>query len=323
MNKNTISAESSVVVAVPDEKGFDRYEVVMAACGQLVREYDAGTGELKWGNCLGDVLGYSPEELRGGIAQWEEMIHPGDREKVLRMFKIAEQNLTSFHLQYRLLHKNRTYRWVQDRGEFTTAGLRKTVRMIGLMQDVTAQRRIEKELQENEARYRSLFKKNQAAMLMIDPETAAIVDANLGACVFYGYPYEKMLKLKMTDISTLPEEEVKAGMQRVLGEQANYACSRHRLADGQVRDVEVYSGPLFMRDKKLLYSIMHDITERKRAEEALRQSNLQLRELHNQKNEFLGRAAHDLRNPIAVIQNSSLILSRYLQRKFIRKTERI
>jgi PAS domain-containing protein len=59
------------------------------------------------------------------------------------------------------------------------------------------------------------------------------------------------------------------------------------LANGQIRDVEVYSGPLFMHGKQLLYSIIHDITERKMAEEALQRSNDQLRELNNQKNEFL------------------------------------
>ncbi len=289
----------------------NRYERVIAVSGQIVREYDVSTGDIRWSDCLEQVLGYSPDEMRGGIAQWEEMMHPEDREKVLRMLKIAHKYQTPFDAQYRLRHKNGAYRWIHDRGNFATDGPGKTVRMTGMMQDITTHRRTEKELQESEACYHCMFKKNQAAMLMVDPETAAIVDANLGACVFYGYPYEKMLKLKMTDINASPAEEVKTEMQRVLAEQQNHFYYRHRLANGQIRDVEVYSGPLFMDGKQLLYSIIHDITERKQAEKALQQSNEQLRELNSQKNEFLGMAAHDLRNPIAVIQNSSLILSRY------------
>lgn len=304
----------------------NRFELMITASGQLMYEYDIGTGNMIWGAIIEQVLGYSPDEMQGGFAQWEEMIHPEDRDKVLRMLNIVENNLAPFNAQYRFRHKDGSYRWIHNRGDFMIGESGKAMRMIGMMQDITARRQVEKELQEGEARYHSLFKKNQAAMLMIDPETAAIVDANLGACVFYGYPYEKMLRLKITDINTLPAEEVKTEMQRALTEQHNHFYYRHRLANGQIRDVEVYSGPLFMRGKQLLYSIIHDITERKLAEEALRQSNDQLRELNNQKNEFLGMAAHDLRNPIAVIQNSSSVLSRYLsenlsekQKEFLKK----
>jgi two-component system cell cycle sensor histidine kinase PleC len=321
-------------VSIADHKNIEeeiaiwknRYELVIAASGQLVYEYDIGTGDILWGTILQQVLGYSPDEMRGGIAQWEGMIHSEDRDKVIRMLNIVKKNLKPFDAQYRFRHKDGTYRWVHDRGNFTIDGEGKAVRMISLMQDITSTRETQKELQESEARYHSLFKKNLAAMLVIDPETADVVDANLAACVFYGYTYGKMLKLKMMDVNTLGTEETKAEIQRALTEQHAHFYYQHRLANGQIRDVEVYSGPLFMHGKQLLYSIIHDITERKLAEEALRQSNDQLRELNNQKNEFLGMAAHDLRNPIAVIQNSSSVLSRYSsenlsekQKEFLKK----
>jgi PAS domain S-box-containing protein len=296
-------------------------ESLIEASGQLVFEYHIGTGDIMWGLHLEQVLGYSPDEMGGGMVQWKEMIHPDERDKVLRTLKIVEKYLTPFDAQYRIRHKNGAYRWVHHRGNFVMGRQGKGMYMIGMIQDITARREVEKELQESEARYHSLFKKNQAAMLMIDPETTAIVDANLAACVFYGYPYEKMLKLKIPDINTLTTEGVKTEMQRALTEQSNHFYYQHRLANGQIRDVEVYSGPLFMRGKQWLYSIIHDITERKLAEEALHRSNDQLRELNNQKNEFLGMAAHDLRNPIAVIQNASLVLSKYSSENLSQKQQ--
>jgi PAS domain S-box-containing protein len=335
MNENSSSpAELCIVADIAELKKAEgeiaawknRYELLIGASGQVMHEYDVSTGDIIWGARLEQVLGYSPDEMRGGISQWEEMIHPEDRVKALRMLKIAEKNLTSFDVQYRFRHKDGSYRWIHDWGNFMTDDSGKARRMIGIMQDITAYRKAEKELEESEERYNSLFKKNLAAMLMIDPKTATIVDANLGACVFYGYPYEKIINLKLTDINTLAEEEIKTKIHLAMTEQHNHFYYQHRLANGQIRDVEVYSGPLFMRGKQLLYSIIHDITERKRAEEALQQSNDQLRELNNQKNEFLGMAAHDLRNPIAVIQNSSSVLSRYSsenlsekQKEFLKK----
>ena len=335
MNENpTNTAETDLVPEVIGHSKAEeeiaawrsRYELVVEASGQLAYEYDLCTGDMIWGSRVEQLLGYRQNEMRGGIAQWEEMIHPEDRDKVLRMLKIIRKHSTPFDAEYRFRYKDGSYRWVHDRGAIMTGGPAKGTRMIGLMQDVTGRKQAEKELKESEARYHSLYKKNQAAMLMIDPETTTVMDANLAACVFYGYPYEKMLKMKMTDINVLAAEEVRNAMARALAEQEKHFHFQHRLANGQVRDVEVYSGPLFMRGKQLLYSIIHDITERKLAEEALRQSNEKLIELNNQKNEFLGMAAHDLRNPIAVIQNSSLILLRYSsenlsekQKEFLKK----
>src|SRR3972149_4487140 len=152
----------------------NRYEIVIAASGQLTYEYDVSTGDIIWGSRLEQVLGYSPGEMQGGITQWESLIHPEDRDKVLRMMKIVEKYSTPFDAQYRFRHKDGSYRWLHDRGNLTTVGIEKSMRLIGLIQDITPLKQAGKELQESEARYQSLFKKNQAAMLMIDPQTTAI-----------------------------------------------------------------------------------------------------------------------------------------------------
>lgn len=223
MNENPLSiTELSTVSDIAERKKVEeeiikwktRYELLGVASGHLVYEYDVRTGSIVWGSHLKQVLGYALHEMQGGMTQWEEMIHPEDRQKVFRMLKIVEKYLTPFDALYRFRHKDGSYHWIQDRGNLMTDEAGKATCLIGMMQDITAFKLTERELKESEARYHSLYKKNQAAMLMIDPETTDIVDANLGACVFYGYPNEKMLKLKMTDLSTQPKEEVKAEMQR-------------------------------------------------------------------------------------------------------------
>jgi|GEM_PF-405193 len=120
--------------------------------------------------------------------------------------------------------------------------------------------------------YSSLFQKNHAVMLIIDPRDGRIVDANQAAIRFYGYTARKLKTLRISDINMLDAGEVSRKMDQAVKKGRRYFIFQHRLADGTIHDVEVYSGPVTVKGRKLLYSIVHDITERKQAEDKLRDS---------------------------------------------------
>jgi len=141
-----------------------------------------------------------------------------------------------------------------------------------LKQEIAMRAQTEEKLRESEQRYRSLFKNNHAVMLLIDPESADIRDANPAACSFYGWSHEELTSMKITDINMLSQEQVFQEMKRAKSEERRHFFFRHRLANEEVRDVEVYSGPIRLRGRELLYSIIHDITDRKRTEQELRNS---------------------------------------------------
>jgi len=130
-------------------------------------------------------------------------------------------------------------------------------------------KQIEEVLAESEGRYKSLFENNHSIMLLIDPESADIVDANPAAISYYGWSDEELSSKKITDINMLTEGQVLQEMEQSKKEHRKLFYFRHRLANGDIRDVEVYSGPIKLHGKQLLYSIIHDISERKKAEEAL------------------------------------------------------
>jgi PAS domain S-box-containing protein len=142
--------------------------------------------------------------------------------------------------------------------------------------DITGRRQAESDLQASEARYRSLFQNNHAVMLLINPATGDIVDANPAASAFYGYTHAELISRKITDINKLPTDHVFKEMQLAKSSQRRQFFFRHRLAGGEVRDVEVFSGPIRVKNQSLLYSIIHDITARKQAEEALRMKQEEL-----------------------------------------------
>lgn len=119
---------------------------------------------------------------------------------------------------------------------------------------------------ERENLYHNLFHGSKATKLLIDPADGKIVDANMAAIDFYGWTLNELRSMNIRDINTLPPDEVTAEMERARRESRNHFLFRHRVASGDVRDVEVHSGPLSYRNRQLLYSLILDVTDRRRME---------------------------------------------------------
>jgi PAS domain S-box-containing protein len=139
----------------------------------------------------------------------------------------------------------------------------------------------EEDLQDSEERYRTIFANKFTVMLLIDPESAAIVDANPAACAYYGWSLGELKSMKISTINTLPEEETMAAMALACSRKCNRFLFKHRKVDGTISDVEVCSEPLTIKGDVMLYSIVHDITTRKQAEEIQRESNARLHTILN------------------------------------------
>lgn len=151
--------------------------------------------------------------------------------------------------------------------------------LLGIARDITARKASETRLRESEDRYRQIFNTNPAIKIVIDPESGRIVDANPAACEFYGYSLAALTEKRIFDINDLPEAEVRAELDAAVREKRLYFVFRHRLASGEKRWVEVYSGPMSIDGKQYLHSIVHDITERKNAEAKLIESEQYYRAL--------------------------------------------
>ncbi len=135
-----------------------------------------------------------------------------------------------------------------------------------------AERAAEEALRESEERYRSLFQDSPAVMLLVDPVTGDIADANAAASRYYGFSREELRGRKTGDLDSLPPEEVDGALQKLKSASGSHNLFWHRLASGETRPVEVFSGPVSSHGKTFLHLIVHDISVRHRALEALRLS---------------------------------------------------
>jgi PAS domain S-box-containing protein len=224
---------------------------------------------------VADVLGYAPGLFLSGAVKYASLIHPDDQARVSEEVKQASDSGAAMleHRPYRVRHLNGAWLWVYD----YTQVLREADRIthyFGYILDVS-------ERKFSEERYRQLFSGSRFTMLLVDPANGAIVDANAAASRYYGYPPEMLRTMNIAQINTLSAAQIAEEMQRARQQQRNAFYFCHRLADGSTRDVEVQTGPVVVDGRELLFSIVQDITERKRYEQQVRENEQRLLNILN------------------------------------------
>jgi PAS domain S-box-containing protein len=129
--------------------------------------------------------------------------------------------------------------------------------------DLTEHKRAELALQESEKRYRDMFQLNKAVMLIINPETGSITDANSAASDYYGYNHEEFSRLVIMDINIANPAITMKNISQAAEDQGTVFTLQHRKKNGEIRDVDIFSAPIILGGRRMLHSIVHDVTERK------------------------------------------------------------
>ena len=190
------------------------------------------------------------------------------KAQILAMLKIKEA------ARYKKDKRQQLEEQVQKRTEELKSA---NIAALNLLEDLNSEIEIRKqselELKKSEEKFRNIFQKNVVVKLIIDPENGNIIDANQAASEFYGWPMETLQKMNIIQINTLQPEDIMKEMDKARTLKKKYFNFRHCKADGSLVDVEVFSSCIKIGDKDFLYSIIHDITDKKKAEEKLKLLN--------------------------------------------------
>jgi len=295
------------------------------------------------------VFGYKQEEL---INHNTELLHI-DSLHYMQFGKMSNPQLKSngvFRTIFRMKHKsgkvivteNTVTEIKDDNGNVSE--------YVSVIRDITGRIEIETRLRESEEKFRSLFNDHSAIKLLIDPADGRIVDANKAAVIFYGYALEELKNMPISKINILSENEISGKIEKIRDLGSGHFFFKHQLSNGEIRDVENFSSCVTLNGKTYLHSIVHDVTEKMKAERELEQYrnhleklveerteeidaiNQQLvkeielknekeaqlnialekeKELNELKSRFISTASHEFKTPLTAIFSSAELIQRY------------
>lgn len=231
-------------------------------------EFDVIKNESVWSENCYRLFGLKPFEIVPSYEDFRNRIHPDDLYLIDRGYAKIMSCKSPIEMKVRIILPNGHVKWVLNKiiPEFENEEL---IKLRGVNLDITESRKTLEALKKSEKGYKNLFENHAAVKLLIDQQSGDIVDANHAAVSFYGYSRKQLRKMNIQQIVLLSKDEFNKEFlisQNSKNKQTEY---RHLLADGSIREVKVYTSKIEFKDKEYFHSIVHDITEKKKAEDLL------------------------------------------------------
>ena len=230
--------------------------------------WDLNSKEFFWSEELWKLYGLEPHSLEPSYEVWRETILPDDREMAEQAVREAVQKGRELNAEWRVCDPDGAERWLMTRGAPLRDGHGQTVRYSGIVMDITERKRAEGELR----RYELLSGHSRDIILFVHRDDGRILEANTAATNAYGYSREELLTLTihhlrpLDTLGQIADQMAQADTHGILLETV------HVRRDGSTFPVEVSSRGATVGGTRILLSAIRDISERKRAEEALRES---------------------------------------------------
>jgi PAS domain S-box-containing protein len=160
---------------------------------------------------------------------------------------------------------------------------------LSTFQDITGRKRTEEALRDSELKYRTLFEAESDALFLIDNATGRLLEANSAAVALYGYSRDELLRMRNTDLSAQPGETRRATRSGSTLVPLRF----HRKKNGTVIPVEITACHIDWHGRRVHLAAIRDITERRKAEEAMRDLSHRLLQAQDAERRRIARDLHD------------------------------
>src|SRR5215217_889051 len=226
----------------------------------------------------GAMLGYPAETEILDEEHWLRMLHPDDRERVLAEELRTDQTGEPYRIEYRLIARGGRVVWVHDEATLVRDEEGNALYWLGVQYDITEQKRTEEELRQSEERFKVLSQEVVEGIFL--SENGRIIDANRSVTEMFGYRLDELIGKDAIELTPPGYREMVR--QRISDEDTRYYESRGLKKDGTIFPIEIRPRHLPYSGRRIRVTSVIDLTERKRAEEALIMSEERYRTLVEQ-----------------------------------------
>jgi PAS domain S-box-containing protein len=252
----------------------------VARIGSYVTDFQAG----RWtsSEVLDEIFGIDRSFVRS-IDGWAQLVHPEDRKEMTQYLGDIIARRIPFDKNYRIIRRNDgAERWVYGRGELSFDRDGNPLRMVGTIQDITERLKVENDLRISEERFRSVWDNSADGMRLTDGD-GRIIDANEAYCRLVKMPREKLLGqvFSVTYKGHSEDDDISVYRKRFeAGENITRLSARAMLWNNDLIHFEISSSFIQIAgQERMLLCLFRDVSERKRTEEALQESEQQYRSL--------------------------------------------
>jgi PAS domain S-box-containing protein len=276
----------------------NRYEEAGLVSGQILFEWDVRTNQPTWGKNTAQILGYPPAEMPNSLDEWIDLIHPDDQVMFREELNVGLSKLGFLRLEYRILHKDGHYIWVEDKTQMLMDTEANPERLLGFIGDVTGRKQAEIAMRESETRFRLLSELAPIGIFYTDAQGHTIYEnpylqAMSGFCAGQGTDQFWMHLLHPEDLESVSE----SFRQFIHDRSTWFAEFRLVISSTEVRWALGQATPLFS-EQGLITGYMGtitDITAQKKSEIVLQHLNERLEQRVADRTDALQQANLKLR----------------------------